>query len=185
MKELLFGPLGIGTDGLWQMFVHFGLLSLLAVGGAITTAPDMQRWIVGRQGWLSDAEFSGSVALAQAAPGPNLLFVAVIGFNVAGLAGAAVAMLGSLIPSASLALAAARWGRQRQEQRAVRAFTEGMAPVTIGLLVSTAWVLTEPTRTSWPAWALFGATLAFMHFVKSNPLWMIAAGAICGVLGWV
>jgi len=55
MNTLFFGP--HGTDGgvLLSLFLHFGLLSLLAVGGALTTAPDMQRFVVGERGWLSDA----------------------------------------------------------------------------------------------------------------------------------
>ena len=71
------------------------MLSLLAVGGAITTAPDMQRYVVGEHGWISDAQFTASVAIAQAAPGPNVLFVAVIGWNVAGLAGVPATMAGT------------------------------------------------------------------------------------------
>ena len=70
---------------------HFMLLSLLAVGGAITTASDMHRYVVAEHGWISDAQFSASIAIAQAAPGPNVLFVAVIGWNVGGLAGVASA----------------------------------------------------------------------------------------------
>jgi len=65
-----------------DLFTHFASLSLLAVGGAITTAPDMHRYLVGEQGWLSDAQFSSSIALSQAAPGPNVLFVALLGWNV-------------------------------------------------------------------------------------------------------
>ncbi|OYU82887.1 MAG: chromate transporter, partial [Burkholderiales bacterium PBB5] len=72
------------------------VLSLLAVGGAITTAPDMQRYLVGEQGWMSDAQFTTGVAIAQAAPGPNILFVAVMGWHVAGLAGVLATMLGNM-----------------------------------------------------------------------------------------
>jgi hypothetical protein len=87
MQLWIFGS-GLLTAGDWlSLFLHFMVLSLLAIGGAITTAPDMQRFIVRDQGWLTDAQFTASVALAQAAPGPNVLFVAVIGFNVGGLAG--------------------------------------------------------------------------------------------------
>lgn len=68
------------------LFGHFLVLSLLSVGGAITTAPDMHRYLVVDQGWLNDAQFTASVALAQAAPGPNVLFVAILGWNVAGAA---------------------------------------------------------------------------------------------------
>ena len=90
MNMILFGPLALDAAVWWQLFSHFALLSLLAIGGAITTVPDMHRYIVGQHGWLDDAQFAGSIALAQAAPGPNVLFVAVIGFNVGGLAGVAV-----------------------------------------------------------------------------------------------
>ena len=64
------------------LFTHFLSLSLLAVGGAIATAPDMHRYLVGARGWLSDGQFSTSIALAQAAPGPNVLFVGLVGWNV-------------------------------------------------------------------------------------------------------
>jgi chromate transporter len=185
VNTLWLGPLGLGSSELAQLFAHFALLSLLAVGGAMATAPDMHRWIVGRQGWLDDAQFSGSIALAQAAPGPNVLFVAVLGFNVGGLAGALAALGGSLLPSAALALAASRWGEQRRGHRGVRAFTEGMAPVTIGLLLSTSWVLVEPVRAHAATWILLGATVAFMHFTTRSPLWAIALGAALGGVGIV
>ena len=73
-----FGTHGLGALQLLQLFGHFLLLSLLAVGGAITTAPEMQRYLVDQQGWLTAEQFSASVGLAQAAPGPNVLFIAVL-----------------------------------------------------------------------------------------------------------
>ena len=183
--EWLAGPAGFGWTAWWQLALHFGLLSCLAVGGAITTVPDMHRFVVGQHGWLSDAEFSGSVALAQAAPGPNVMFVAVIGFNVGGLAGVAATLAGSLVPSIVIALSAARWGEQRRETRPVKAFTQGLAPVTIGLLLSTSWVLTDPVR-GHPAWLpLVAGTVALMWGTRLSPLWPIAAGAALGAMGWV
>jgi chromate transporter len=114
-----------------------------------------------------------------------VLFVAVLGFNVGGLAGAFAALSGSLLPSASLALAASRWGEQRRAHRGVRAFTEGMAPVTIGLLLSTCWVLVEPVHARPAAWVLLALTVAFMQLTRRSPLWPIAAGAAAGGLGIV
>ncbi|HWP18841.1 MAG TPA: chromate transporter [Burkholderiaceae bacterium] len=167
------------------LFGHFLVLSLLSIGGAITTAPEMHRYLVLERGWLSDTQFTGSIALAQAAPGPNILFVAVLGWNVAGLLGAAVAMLGIMLPSTTLALGAARWGRTRRDTTAVRAFTAGMAPLTVGLLFSTGWVLTEPTRTHPTAVLLVIGSAALMLGTRLSPMWMIAAGAAAGLLGWV
>jgi chromate transporter len=183
--------LWIGTQALsaadWlSLFTHFLTLSLLAVGGAITTAPDMQRFVVREQGWLSDAQFTASVALAQAAPGPNVLFVAVIGFNVGGLAGVVATMAGTLLPSTTLALGVTRWGDRNRASRGLRAFTTGMAPLTIGLLLSTGWILLEPTRTHWiNAGVLVALTLLLMLRTKLSALWPIAAGALAGVMGWV
>jgi chromate transporter len=167
------------------LFAHFLMLSMLAIGGAIATAPEMHRYVVVEQGWLSDAQFTSSVALAQAAPGPNLLFVAVVGWNLAGPAGAAVTMIGILIPSTTLALAATRWGAQRRDSRGVRAFTAGMAPLTLGLLLATGWVLTEPMRDSIGALALVVVTAGVAWRTKLSPTWMVGAGALVGALGWV
>lgn len=184
-QALLWGARPLPASELLAMFVHFLLLSLLAVGGAITTAPDMQRYVVGERGWLSDAEFTASVALAQAAPGPNVLFVAVIGWNVAGLSGVCACLVGSLLPSTTLALAASRFGDRHGQSLAVRAFTTGLAPLTLGLLLATGWVLLEPVRHSWVAPALVLATIIFMLKTRRSPLWAIAVGAVAGAGGWV
>jgi chromate transporter len=185
MHDLLFGATPLPATAWLSLFTHFLILSLLAVGGAITTVPDMQRFVVRDQGWLSDAQFTGCVALAQAAPGPNVLFVAVIGFNVGGLAGVLATMVGTLLPSTTLAMAATHWSKGHQDSRWLRAFTTGLAPLTIGLLVATSWILLGPTRTQWTAIALALGTLLFMLRTTWSPLWPIAVGALAGVLGWV
>ena len=167
------------------LFGHFLVLSLLAVGGAITTAPDMQRYLVHEHGWISDADFTASVALAQAAPGPNVLFVAVLGWNVAGPLGAAVTLAGIMLPSTTLALWATRWGAKRRETRAVRAFAAGLAPLTIALLLATGWVLTDPARGSPRLLALVALTVVVMLRWRISPLWPVAAGMAAGALGWV
>jgi len=185
MHELLLGHAGLSAADWLSLFTHFLMLSLLAVGGAVTTVPEMQRFVVRDQGWLSDGQFTASVALAQAAPGPNVLFVAVLGFNVGGLAGVAATMVGTLLPSTTLALAATHWGKDHRDSRALRAFTTGMAPLTIGLLVATSWILLGPTRTQWTSAVLMLGTLIFMLQTRRSPLWPIAAGAVAGALGWI
>jgi chromate transporter len=184
MNAVLFGAHGLDSGVLPALFLHFGMLSLLAIGGALTTAPDMQRYLVGERGWLSDAQFTSSVAIAQAAPGPNLLFVAVVGWNIAGLAGVAATMAGSLLPSTTLALAASRYGDRRRESRAMKAFSAGMAPLTLGLLLATGWVLTAPVRDSWGALLLVPFTVLMLVKTKISPIWLVGAGAAIGAFGW-
>jgi len=184
VSTVFFGSHGLDSGVLLSLFLHFGMLSLLTVGGALTTAPDMQRYVVGERGWLSDAQFTSSVAIAQAAPGPNLLFVAVVGWNIAGLAGVLATLAGSLLPSTTLALAASRYGDRHRQSRAMRAFSAGMAPLTLGLLLATGWVLTAPVRDNWGALLLLSFTVLMLLKTKISPIWLVAVGAAAGALGW-
>ena len=177
------GP-DLSLADLAALFGHFVVLSLLAVGGAITTAADMHRYLVNEHGWLTDAQFNASIALAQAAPGPNVLFVAVLGYNTAGLAGAALTMLGMLLPSTTLALWASRWGRAHRETHSLRAFTAGMAPLTLGLLLATGWLLTEPSRERPGALLLVALSTLVMARTRWSPIWLVALGAGVGALGY-
>jgi len=170
---------------LFALFVHCLLLSLLAIGGAIATVPDLQRFVVVEHGWLGATEFTGSVALAQAAPGPNLLFVAVVGYNALGLAGAVAAMAGMLLPSTTLTLVVTRWGSRRRDTRGVKAFVAGMAPITLGLLLSTGWLLAAPVAQRPVALVLVVGTMLLMWRTRLSPLWALGAGAAAGALGWI
>ena len=166
------------------VFGHFMVLSLLAVGGAISVAPEMHRLMVGQLGLLTDSQFTASIAIAQAAPGPNVLFVAVMGYQAGGWMGAAATLLGIMLPSTTLAYAAARWGHARQHWRGVQAFKTGMAPITIALLLVTGWILMVDT----PGVAHFAVTALAAILVwrtRVHMLWMILAGAAVGALGWV
>jgi chromate transporter len=170
---------------LWALFSHFMLLSLLSVGGAITTVPDIQRFMVGEHHWLDARQFTNAVAIAQAAPGPNVLFVGVMGWMAGGPAGLFAGLVGMMLPSSTLALVASRWSRERRHTRGVQAFHQGMAPVSIGLLAATSWVLGTPTRGVPAAEALYVLTLLVMSRSRISPLWLLSAGALLGATGWL
>ena len=168
-----------------QLFGHFLLLSLLAVGGAITVAPDMHRVLVNDMGLLSDVQFNASIAIAQASPGPNVLFVAVMGYQAAGLMGAAATMFGIMLPSTTLALAAARWGHARQHWPQVRAFKAGMAPIVIGLLFATSWILSAQTP-GWGGHIVVTLVAALLVWRTRLHLLLVAlGGAFIGGMGWI
>ena len=187
-----------------ELFMHFAALSLLAVGGAITTAPDMQRFLVVEQGWLDGEQFSNSIALAQAAPGPNILFVPLLGWNIglnaagglgAGWYGLALAllgvflsMLGIMLPSSILTFTASRWGHRNREMRAVRAFKQGMAPLVIALLVATGWILAANHKADThhlALWAVTAVSALIVWKTRIHILWLLGAGAIAGWMGWI
>ena len=178
------------------LFTHYLGLSLLSVGGAISTAPEMHRYLVDQCHWLSDVQFNDSIAIAQAAPGPNILFVALLGWNVGinaggiatALLGALLTMTGILVPSTVLVCLAARWGQRNRERPAVRAFKQGMGPIVIALLIATGWVLTsahDNPLSDWPLWLLSAATALIVWRSKIHLLWLLGAGAVLGVIGLV
>jgi len=184
----------------FDMFVHFLSLSLLSVGGTISTAPDMHRFLVDRQHWLSDAQFNASMAIAQSAPGPNVLWVALIGWHVGtnaggmwlGLLGVLIAMAGILIPSTILTYNAAQWGHRNRELRAVRAFKQGMAPIVVALILATSWILalantgaTKGLLADGPVWLLTAVTCLIVWRTKIHLLWLLGAGALLGWFGLV
>lgn len=192
-----------GADWL-ALFAHFLSLSLLAIGGAITTAPAMHHYLVSEKAWLTDGQFTSSVALAQAAPGPNLLFIAVLGWNVGlnagggihagsqawvlALAGVAIAMVGILLPSTTLTFAAARWSHQNRELRAVRAFKQGMAPIVVALIIATGWLLASSQGdmvVHWRAWLLTAISALLVWKTRLHLLWLLGVGALAGAFGWV
>ena len=178
------------------LFVHYLSLSLLSVGGAISTAPDMHRFLVNEQHWLTDAQFNASIAIAQAAPGPNVLFIALMGWNVGlnaggmltGILGVFLSMFGILIPSTTLTFTAAQWGHRNRELRAVRAFKQGMAPIVVALLIATSWILATSNGSEskhWPLWLLTAVSALIVWRTKLHLLWLLGAGAILGWFGLI
>lgn len=186
----------------FNLFLHYAALSLLSMGGAITTAPEMHRYLVDEKHWLSDASFSSSIALAQSAPGPNVLFVALMGWNIGlnaggglsagmsawpmGFLGIGITMAGIMLPSSFLTYTATKWAHENRNLISVRSFKSGMAPIVIGLLVATGWLLTAAHNNmakDWKLWLLTAVAFGLMLKTRIHILWLIAGGGAAGALG--
>jgi len=187
-----------------SLFLHFVSLSLLAVGGAITTAPDIHRYLVDEQHWLTHYQFTSSVAIAQGAPGPNVMFVALIGWNVGmnaaagmsptptmlyavmlALLGVLVTMVGIIVPSATLTFFSTQWAHKNRDLKGVRAFKAGLAPLVMSLLVATGWLLTgnhDNYLEDWPMWALAAVTTVIVWRTQTHFLVLLSVGAVLGML---
>jgi chromate transporter len=172
------------AHGWGGLALQLALLSLLQIGGALAIAPDLHRLMVERTALLTDAQFAASIAIAQASPGPNALYVAVIGYQVAGLAGALGILAAILVPSSLLAVAIGRWGHARRERRALLAFKAGMAPISVALLATTSWLVVSRAP-GWPQVLLAAAAAVLVWRTRVHILWLVAAGALVGALGWV
>lgn len=179
-----------------DLFAHYLALSAMAIGGAITTAPDMYRYLVEQHHWLTPAQYAASIAIAQAAPGPNVLFVALMGWHVGmnaggygwAMLGVLITMAGMLLPSTTLTYLAAQWGHTHRDWPVVRAFKQGLAPIVVALLFATGILLngahTESVR-DWPLWLTTLTTALVVWRTKLHLLWLLAAGAALGWFGLI
>jgi chromate transporter len=166
-----------------SLLLIYGQLSLLAFGGGNTVLPEMQRQVVEVQQWMSAREFVSLYALAQAAPGPNLLVASLIGWRVAGLSGALVATLGVCLPAGILTFCvAAAWQRFR-EARWRKVMQAAITPVTAGLVMAAAVILCQTTATSALYILLAAATAGLALWTRLHPLLPLGAAAALGAAG--
>ncbi|HET9618002.1 MAG TPA: chromate transporter [Pseudolabrys sp.] len=164
---------------------YFATLSLFAIGGANAAVPDMQRFIVDVMHWMTAKQFTDSYAIAQMSPGPNVIIVALIGYHVAGLAGAAVATASMVGPSCVLAFVVSRvWERFRQARWRI-AVQNGLVPLSLGLISASAFVIARTTDHNIAAAAVTAVTAVVAYMTRLNPLWLFAAGGIAGFAGLV
>jgi chromate transporter len=165
------------------LFGYFALLSLFAVGGANAAIPEMHRIAVEVMQWMSDRQFADSFAIAQVSPGPNVIIVTLIGYHVAGLAGAAVATAAMCGPTCILAFLVARtWDRFKGARWRI-AIQSGLVPVSLGLIAASAFVLARSADHNIYAAILTAATAVVSFATRINPLWLFAAGGLFGLIG--
>jgi chromate transporter len=165
--------------------VQFAVMSLLAFGGANAVMPEIHRQVVEGGHWMTDRQFSDFFAISQAAPGPNVMIVALIGYHVAGFFGALVATLAMCGPTAVLALFFARVWDRFKHARWRGAVQAGLVPVSVGLVGASAIVLARAADHNWVAAAITAASAATAYWTRWNPLLVFAVAGILGLAGLV
>ena len=170
-----------GAGTLLTLAGFFAVLSLFSIGGGNSAVPEMHRYAVDVQHWLTDRQFADTFALAQLTPGPNLIIVALIGFHVAGVLGAVVAMLAMCGPTGVAAYFVGRASERFRGKIWHSAISHGLVPVTIGLIAASATVIATTADYSWCAGAVTAATAIICYFARINPIWVFAAAAGLGL----
>jgi chromate transporter len=170
---------------LTSLLGYFALLSLFAVGGANAAIPEMHRVAVDVMHWMNDRQFSDMYAMAQVSPGPNVIIVALIGYHVAGFAGAGVAITAMCGPTCTLAFFVARTWDRFKGARWRMAIQAGMVPLSIGLIAASAFVLAHAADRNVYAALITAATAAVAFFTRINPLWVFLAAGLLGLSGWL
>jgi chromate transporter len=164
---------------------YFAILSLFAVGGANAAIPEMHRIAVEAMHWMNDRQFADSYAIAQMSPGPNVIIVTLIGYHVAGLAGAAVATAAMCGPTCVLAYIVARTWDRFKEARWRIAIQAGLVPLSLGLIGASAFVLARASDHTMVAGLVTAVTAAVAYATRVNPLWVFATAGVLGLTGWL
>lgn len=175
----------MSLDVLFDLFAQFFMLAFVAFGGASALLPELHRVVVENRQWMDETTFTQLFAIAQAAPGPNVLVVTLIGWEIAGVAGALLATLGICLPMSLLIfMLFGHWERFRQA-RWREAIQLGVAPLAVGLVASSGFLIARTAAPGLGGWGLLLAVVALQLQTRIHPLWLIGAGAALGLLGWV
>ena len=167
------------------LFLYFLLLSFLAIGGLPTVLPEMHRYVVEVHHWMTSQQFATAYALAQVAPGPNVMYITLIGWQVAGWAGAAATTLPLLVPASTLTLLVGHLHARHPQAVLGHAMRRGLTPITIGLMLASGWTLMRAVNHDWHGSLLTLLAVVLVLRTPWNPLWLIAAGALAGMAGLV
>jgi chromate transporter len=170
---------------LGALFLHFLILWFVAIGGPSTILPDVHRYLVDVHHLLTNTQFAEIYTLAQVAPGPNAMYVTLIGWHLAGWAGAAATTLPLLVPASTLTLLVGHLNERYPNAPIGRAIRRGLTPITIGLMFASATILMRAVNHNWHSYLLTLFTVGMVLRKPLNPLWLLAAGAAAGMLGLV
>ena len=168
-----------------EIALQFGILSLLSIGGANAVIPEIQLRAVEIEHWMSNADFAQMFALSQASPGPNVLIVSLVGWKAAGIPGAIVALLAMSGPSSMLTFAVAHAWERFREAPWRAAIQRGLAPVTVGLIVASGYILTRAADHDWRAYVLTIVTAIVATATRLHPLSLLGLAAVLGALDMV
>ena len=173
------------ADTLLLMLSNFALMSLFAIGGANSVLPEMHRFVVEQQGWLTHQQFAEPFGLAQGVPGPNMLVVALIGYHVAGIPGALICTIGLIGPSSLLTYFVYRvWDRFRGSAWR-ELIQKSAAPVTVGLVLASGYIIARSADHTWAAAAITIAVALLTATTRAHPLiWLVIAAAL-GAFGLI
>jgi chromate transporter len=159
-------------------------LSLVAIGGINAILPEVHRAVVDVEHWMTSAQFAELFALAQLAPGPNAMVIALIGWQVAGVPGAFVATLAICGPSSLLCYVALHWWERLRHWPRRAAVQRALAPVAIGLILASGYTLARGADRTLVAAAITICAGVAVAFTRINPVWVLAVAAIVGAAGW-
>ncbi|ATU46137.1 chromate transporter [Acinetobacter junii] len=166
---------------LWTLVIVFTQLSVLAFGGGNAILPEMQHQVVTVHQWMTAEQFSSLFAMAQAAPGPNMMIVPLVGWHVAGPAGLLVTSLAKFGPSSIITVYVLKFWQRFKDHPLRARFEKALKPITVGLVLVSAWLIADASAQNALLILIVILTAILGMFKKVHPLWVMAFGAGLGI----
>ena len=166
---------------LWTLVIVFTQLSVLAFGGGNAILPEMQHQVVTVHQWMTAEQFSSLFAMAQAAPGPNMMIVPLVGWHVAGPAGLLVTSLAKFGPSSIITVYVLKFWQRFKDHPLRARFEKALKPITVGLILVSAWLIADASAQNALLILIVILTAILGMFKKVHPLWVMALGAGLGI----
>lgn len=166
---------------LWTLVVVFTQLSVLAFGGGNAILPEMQHQVVTVHQWMTAEQFSSLFAMAQAAPGPNMMIVPLVGWHIAGPAGLLVTSLAKFGPSSIITVYVLKFWQRFKDHPLRARFEKALKPITVGLVLVSAWLIADASAQNALLILIVILTAILGMFKKVHPLWVMALGAGLGI----
>ena len=163
---------------LGQLARTFSMISLIAIGGMNAVLPALRHEVVDVLHWMDNEKFMQLFAVTQITPGPNVVIVSLVGWEIAGLSGLLVATLSMLLPACLLAFFVGRIANRVAGTPGFRLAQDALVPVAIGLILAGGLDLAQAAYRGWMTPLLVGANVAFLLFTKYNPVWALMASAL-------
>ena len=168
-----------------HILLLFSSLSLLSIGGGNSVIPEMHHKTVESYRWMSDKQFADIFAISQAAPGPSILIVTLVGYKAAGFFGGVLATVAMMFPAAALVYLVTQFWQRAEKSPLRKAVEKGFAPLTVGLVLASGFVMAQAADHDWRAYILTAICTGICTFTKLNPLFIVGAAGFIGYMGWV
>jgi chromate transporter len=162
---------------LWQLAKSFAVISLIAIGGVNAVVPAMRQEIVDRLGWMDDATFMQLYAMTQVTPGPNILIVSLIGWQMAALPGLIIATLAMLLPACTLAFFVGKLAVKLSDTRSFKMAQHALVPLAVGLIIAAGLDMAQAAAQHWLYVFVTAVSAAMILLTKVNPVWTLVCGA--------
>ncbi|MDR4935460.1 chromate transporter [Rossellomorea marisflavi] len=133
----------------WQLFLAFFRVGMLGFGGGPSSIPLFHKEVVEKYKWMSDDEFSDTLALANALPGPIATKMAgYIGHRVGGVLGMLVSIIATSVPTVLLLILMLTALNSYKDRPWVHGMSQAVVPVVAVMLGVLTWDFVKKSKKS-------------------------------------